>query len=70
MIHVIPLEDLKSHTENTICECDPVVEIINNNMLVIHNAFDKRDLIEEAQQRINIKKLFHGWAKFEKENMT
>lgn len=49
--HVIPLNDLKEHTENTTCECCPSVEFENGEMIVIHNSFDGRELTEDHTHR-------------------
>lgn len=46
MINVIPLNDLKDHTDND-CLCKPKIEIVNNVTLVIHNSFDCRELTEK-----------------------
>jgi hypothetical protein len=44
--HIIPLNDLKPHEQTTTCECEPRVEHVNGNMIVVHNAFDKREKFE------------------------
>ena len=34
MVHILPINDLKEHEENTTCECNPkveVLELINKN---------------------------------------
>lgn len=52
MIHILPLNDIKLHVENTICECKPNIEILNDGyIMVIHNAFDKREIIEELLKK-------------------
>ena len=50
-IHVVPIGDLRPHTETGYdCECDPKTEVTENDpVLVIHNAFDGRDIIEEIE---------------------
>lgn len=40
MIHVLPVNDIKEHTEDTTCECNPTVEIYEE-ILVIHNLFEE-----------------------------
>ncbi len=48
MIQIIPQNDLKEHTEDTVCECSPFVRFENGEMIVVHNAFDRRGFIEEG----------------------
>ena len=46
--HVYPLEDIFEHNFIGInCLCNPYVEGKNN--LIVHTAFDGRDLIEEIE---------------------
>lgn len=57
-LHVLPINDEKEHTETTDCHCGPRVEwsdpdtgeIYANGPLVIHNAFDCREIVEEAER--------------------
>jgi len=47
MNHVFPIGDIKRHIlEGLICECNPKIEW--ENSLIIHNSFDKREIIEQA----------------------
>ncbi len=49
MIHVYPLNDEREHvTEGTICWCEPKLATNAPEMIVIHNASDCRELIEQA----------------------
>lgn len=48
MIHIIPNKDLKEHTEETTCECEPTIDW--ENEIVIHNAFDGREHLERAKE--------------------
>jgi len=43
MVNVLPIDDWIEHTEDTCCICFPSLEIIDGEMLVIHNAADGRD---------------------------
>lgn len=43
--HVIPLNDLYEHTWDISCQCSPEVD----GFVVIHNAFDNREYIEELE---------------------
>jgi len=47
--HVVPINDIDEHdTEGNQCKCDPEIKILDE--LVIHNAFDGRELIEQAEK--------------------
>lgn len=48
--HIIPLNDLEEHEELTTCKCCPSVEFENGNMIVIHNAFDSREILENKNK--------------------
>lgn len=49
-IHVLPVDDLREHEETTTCPCNPTVECEPNaTMLVIHNSFDGREALEQAE---------------------
>ena len=44
MIHILPTNDLKEHTEETTCECCPTIEVLEDgDIMVIHNAYDGRE---------------------------
>ena len=45
-LHITPLNDLKQHEQTTTCECEPSIETVNGNILVIHNSFDGREGLE------------------------
>ena len=47
MINILPINDLEEHIEDTTCECCPKVEFENGEMIVIHNSFDGRELLED-----------------------
>jgi hypothetical protein len=52
--HVYPINDLEDHDLDThLCTCQPSIEYINGSMLIIHNSFDGRELVEEANQILN-----------------
>lgn len=50
-VHVEPLNDLIHHnTNDTECECNPKLEKqINGAYVVIHNAYDGRELKEQGE---------------------
>lgn len=50
MRHVYPLRDERPHVlEGTECPCNPEVDWTGPEALVIHSAFDGRELIEQAE---------------------
>lgn len=51
--HVLPINDLKEHEELSTCDCQPKVEFVDGNMLVIHNSYDGREIIEQVNEIIN-----------------
>jgi len=46
-INVLPVGDIKSHIEDATCSCNPRVEIVGANLLIVHRAWDNRELFEE-----------------------
>ena len=52
MINILPVNDIKEHTEDSTCECKPRVEFHNGEMFVIHNAYDNRERKEELLSNI------------------
>ncbi len=49
-INILPKNDTKEHTEGTTCECIPKVEVTGFTLLIIHNAFDNREILEEIEE--------------------
>ena len=50
--HVLPIDDLKPHNEEgTECDCVPIIEEYEHGVVVIHNAYDGRELGEEESQK-------------------
>lgn len=47
ILHIIPINDLEEHEESSTCKCMPSVEIVNAEIIVTHNSFDRRELIEQ-----------------------
>ena len=46
--HILPVNDLEEHEELSTCKCRPEVEILENgDLMVVHNSFDGREIIEE-----------------------
>jgi len=56
-VNVIPLGDLKPHIESADCECCPTVEVIGASLLIVHNSYDHREIIEQAIDIMNGKDL-------------
>jgi len=48
IIHVLPVNDLKEHVEETTCECRPRVEVVEGGMIAVHHAWDNREIAEQA----------------------
>jgi len=49
-LHVFPVNDLRPHADSGYdCECQPSVKLEGDSVLVVHNAFDGRDIIEEIE---------------------
>jgi len=48
-INVLPINDIQVHSHQASCPCNPRVEAVGINFLIIHNAFDGRDLEEERR---------------------
>lgn len=44
--HVTPINDERPHEESITCECQPRVEFVNGNTIVIHSSFDGREGLE------------------------
>ena len=49
-VNILPKNDTKEHTEGATCECKPVVEVHGFSLLIIHNAFDNREILEEIEE--------------------
>ena len=51
MIHVYPVNDVREHDlESTMCECNPRIDWSGAEALVIHNAWDCREIHEELER--------------------
>jgi hypothetical protein len=53
MIHIMPVGDTEEHEQSTTCKCGPVVELEGEGV-VIHNSFDGREAVEEANQLLGL----------------
>jgi hypothetical protein len=53
-IHVYPLNDLREHiTDGPSCPCEPRVELEGAALIYIHNAWDHREIVEQAIDIMN-----------------
>lgn len=50
--HLFPVDDTHSHKESDKCPCNPEKVKGEKGILIVHNAFDGRDFIEESGKRI------------------
>lgn len=53
-IHVVPVNDKKGHILSMYCPCTPTVETDTGTEIIIHNAFDHRELLEENEKWISL----------------
>ena len=49
MTNIIPTNDIQKHVEDITCPCNPHIAFTYDEMLVIHNAFDKREEVEKLR---------------------
>ena len=47
-LHILPIDDLKEHTESFECECKPLIELHGTTKNIIHNAYDNREYEENG----------------------
>lgn len=57
IVHIIPVDDLEPHTAEIVlppignpfceCKCRPSYIFEEENMVVVHNSFDGREIVEE-----------------------
>jgi hypothetical protein len=51
--HVFPINDVRWHDIDGLgCKCDPKIESVDGFLVVTHNAFDNREIVEQAEQYI------------------
>jgi len=58
MIHILPINDPPGHAESPDCECKPDVRYEDDigtlpEPICIHNSWDGRELVEQAEELIN-----------------
>ena len=53
-VHVYPVGDLKKHNLlGTDCPCEPTIEVVGANLIIVHNAWDHREYFEQAIDAMN-----------------
>lgn len=53
-LHVYPMSDLQEHIlTGTDCPCKPVVTMEGATLVITHNSFDHREIVEEAVRIMN-----------------
>jgi hypothetical protein len=52
-INILPINDLKQHIESEFCKCKPRVEYCCNSCIIVHNSWDGRELVEDADIEMN-----------------
>lgn len=50
--HIIPINDLKEHEDNSTCHCHPEVHLENNDIFIVHNSYDGREIKEKFIENI------------------
>lgn len=54
ILHVIPTDDYVEHAQHgTRCICSPKAEPVDGSLIIIHNAWDGRELYERAEVEEN-----------------
>jgi hypothetical protein len=46
MLHILPINDIDEHEELSTCKCNPKLIEKNGELILVHNSFDKREVIE------------------------
>jgi len=52
IVNVLPVDDLREHSEDSACECRPRIEIVEGGMIIVHHAWDNREIIDQAKDII------------------
>lgn len=47
-LHVMPRNDIKNHTQESTCSCQPTLKQHSGEMVFVHNSFDCREALEKA----------------------
>jgi len=49
IFNILPVGDLKKHIETGDCGCKPDIEILEDRVLIKHNSFGGREVVEETK---------------------
>ena len=53
VFNLIPINDLEEHQEDLKCKCEPKLIVENEGNIIVHNSFDRRELIEQVIDIMN-----------------
>ena len=45
-IHVLPVNDLREHFERDDCHCEPRIEYVGEDRIIVHHSYDHREICE------------------------
>ena len=52
--NIVPINDIKEHLEDSaLCECNPTIIFENGDMIITHNSYDHREVIEQVNEILN-----------------
>lgn len=54
-INVYPINDIQEHILDSTCPCNPNVTIQHGEIIICHNSYDRREIIEEVNKILNAK---------------
>jgi hypothetical protein len=60
-IQIIPRNDTEPHEQTQSCKCNPMLETVNNILIVTHNAYDLREVIEVTNKILNNENAKDKW---------
>jgi hypothetical protein len=47
--HIFPINDLREHVlVGPDCPCEPEIKVDGASLIVVHNAYDHREIVEQA----------------------
>jgi hypothetical protein len=52
-VNVLPLGEEDGHTGSKDCPCQPRVDMEGSRLVILHNAFDHREIVEQAVAIMN-----------------
>jgi len=52
--NIMPTDEQEEHSFDTTCKCHPKVIEENGQMIVIHNSFDCREIIEQVKEILKV----------------